>query len=171
METVTLISRRERRIQFIYLLGLVCLLTALAGWAVFANYDYPQLSGTYLAEKIAQEKKIIQSGNQYTVLLDSTYRSIVTYQPETKAVFLEADINNQIDDIREIYANYRQDIRYKSFAQIADLYKMMYVDKKVLWSKQSNILLFKRQLEDCEAGFQNGLPPVSFPPPYQQRNP
>ena len=46
------------------------------------------------------------------------------------------------------------DKRNKMFWHLASVYEMWFADKKELWSKQDNIIKFKKNLEECEVGLQ-----------------
>lgn len=131
------------------------------------NYDSPPRNSDYLVEQISRQRQILADQQGHFILLDSTYRAILAYQPQVNAVFVEVDIEGQLADIRSLSGQQAEGIRFRSFAQIADFYKMVYTDKKVLWSKQSNIQLFRKQADECELGYQREMGPVIInnPPP------
>jgi len=144
----------ERQFLFAYLLAGTLLLGGLAGWVLYRSYDFPTSNAVYLADRIRRQQTILQQQERYLPLLDSAHHTIATYHPAMTALFVEADIDNQIDDIRRIYSQNTDVASYRAFAQAADFYRMMYDDKRVLWTKQDNVILFSKQLEECEVGFQ-----------------
>ncbi len=135
-------------------------LWGVASWIMFRNYDSPQRNTAYLVEQISRQRQMLADQQGHFVLLDSAYRAIVAYQPQVNAVFVEVDIEGQLADIRALSKQNSDGIRFRSFAQIADFYKMMYTDKKVLSSKKSNIQLFQKQADECEIGYQRDLEPI-----------
>ena len=151
---------RERRLQFAYLLGAVLALWVGASWILFRSYDRAPQNSDYLVNQISRQRQVLADQKDHFVLLDSTYKAIVAYQPQFNAVFVEVDIEGQLADIRSLSGQQAEGIRFRSFAQIADFYKMIYTDKKVLWSKQANIQLFRKQADECEVGYQPELRPV-----------
>lgn len=136
-----------------------------ASWVMFRNYDSPQRNTAFLVEQISRQRQMLADQQGHFVLLDSAYRAIVAYQPQVNAVFVEVDIEGQLADIRALSKQSSDGIRFRSFAQIADFYKMMYTDKKILASKKSNIKLFQKQLDGCEIGYQRDINPVVGPNP------
>ncbi len=148
---------RERRLQFLYLLAAIGVLTLLTSWIVFRNQNYSSDEADYLSEQIRGKEQMLKKQLAKLPLLDSAYRSIVAYRPEVNAIFVEVDIEEHLNEIRRLSAPQADGTRFRAFAQIADFYKMMYVDKKVVWSKQSNIGLFQKQLDDCGVGMFPGV--------------
>jgi len=143
---------RERRLQFLYLLAAISVLTLLTSWIVFRNQHYSSDEADYLSEQIRGKEQMLKKQLANLPLLDSAYRSIVAYRPEVNAIFVEVDIEEHLNEIRRLSAPQADGTRFRAFAQIAEFYKMMYVDKKVVWRKQSNIGLFQKQLDDCGVG-------------------
>lgn len=164
---------RERRLQLAYLLGAVLGLWGLASWVMFRNYDSAHGNTDYLVEQISLQRELLTNQQKHYVLLDSTYRAIVAYQPQVRAVFVEVDIEGQLADIRSLSGRTGGGVRFRSFAQMASFYKMMYTDKKILWSKHVNTDLFRKQADECEIGFQRDQAPVlsanPAPPPASPR--
>jgi hypothetical protein len=156
METFFRLRTRERRLQFMYLLAAVVVLSALISGIAFRNYSYPRFESQYLAEQINQQEQILKAQKERLPLLDSAYRAIIAYEPRINAVFVEVDIEEHLNDIRRLSNPQTAGIQFRSFAQIADFYKMMYLDKKITWNKQTNINLFRKQLDDCSVGLVPG---------------
>ncbi|QJW91629.1 type VI secretion system transmembrane protein TssO [Spirosoma taeanense] len=152
MNTFFRLAMRERRLQFLYLLTAISLLTLLVSLIVFRHQAYSRTEANYLSNYIRGKEQMLKSQMNNLSLLDSAYRAIVAYKPEVNAIFVEVDIEEQLNEIRRLSAPQADGTRFRAFAQIADFYKMMYDDKKVAWSKQSNISLFQKQLDDCSVG-------------------
>ncbi|MCL1942213.1 MAG: type VI secretion system transmembrane protein TssO [Candidatus Azobacteroides sp.] len=88
------------------------------------------------------------------VVIDSIYNKIKVFDPGINAGYEENDIKFYLNDIKSIYDKNSYDDRYKIFDRISGFYRMWFDDKKELWSKQQNIVIFKKNLEDCEIGLQ-----------------
>ncbi len=89
-----------------------------------------------------------------TVIIDSIYNRIKTFNPGVNANYEENDIKFYLNDIKSIYDKNSYDGRYKLFNQVSGFYSMWFDDRKELWSKRQNIAAFKKNLEDCEIGLQ-----------------
>ncbi|MFD2934967.1 type VI secretion system TssO [Spirosoma flavum] len=159
METFFRLTTRERRLQFIYLLSAISILSIMISWIAFRNDTYSQAESKRLSDKIKKQEQILRNQLENMPLLDSAYRSIIAYQPQVNAIFVEVEIEDHLNEIRRLSGQQAEGIQFRSFGQIADFYKMMYVDKKVVWSKQSNINLFRKQLDDCSVGLFPGSSP------------
>lgn len=151
---------RERRLQFIYLLVAISLLSVVVSWIAFRNKTYSSAESKYLSDQIKMKERLLKSQLDNVPLLDSAYHSIVAYQPQINAVFIEVDIDDRLNEIRKLSNPQMEGTQFRTFAQIADFYRMMYVDKKLVWSKQSNISLFRKQLDDCSVGMFPGAAPA-----------
>ncbi|GAB3769495.1 hypothetical protein GCM10028818_05640 [Spirosoma horti] len=163
MNTFFRLTMRERRLQFLYLLAAISLLSVLVSWIAFRNRTYSSAESKYLSDQIKLKERILTSQLDNLPLLDSAYHSIVAYQPQINAVFIEVDIEDHLNEIRRLSGPQQEGTRFRTFAQIADFYRMMYVDKKLVWSKQSNISLFRKQLDDCSVGMFPGSAPATAP--------
>lgn len=155
------LTMRERRLQFIYLLAAISFLSVVVSWIAFRNKTYSSSESKYLSNQIKMKERVLKSQLDNIPLLDSAYHAIVVYRPEINAVFIEVDIEDRLNEIRRLSNPQSEGTRFRTFAQIADFYKMMYLDKKLVWSKQSNISLFRKQLDDCSVGMFPGAAPAS----------
>ena len=152
MDTFFRLASREQRLQLIYLLAATGVLTFLVNLIAFQDHEHSRIDAIYLSDYIRSKEKLLKDQLNNLSLLDSAYRAIVAYQPQVNAIFVEADIEAQLNEIRRLSTPQADGTRFRAYAQIADFYQMMYVDKKLLWSKESNINLFQKQLDDCGAG-------------------
>lgn len=144
----------ERQFVLIYLLVATLVLSSVGGWVLVRVYGgYPALNARTLAEKIKQEQNYFSQQRQYLTVLDSVHHTISAYHSDVTAVFIEADIEEQIRQVRRVYRVNDSLMIFKGFDQAANFYQMMYRDKKVLASKKDNIKLFVKQLEDCRLGY------------------
>jgi hypothetical protein len=103
-------------------------------------------------------------------LLDSTHQVISTYHSEMTAVFVEADIEDQIREVRRAYTDSDSLLLFRSFDQAANFYQMMYRDKQLLASKKFNVALFTKRLDDCQMGYRKvPATTATAPPPPSAR--
>lgn len=157
---------REHRFLFVYLLVATGLLAGLTSWVLCRNYSFKTENVGYLSDKLKREQQLFEEQKNYLPLLDSAHHTLATYRPEVTAVFVEADIDNQLSDIRRLYvrrvytANASDDtVRFfRAFSQVADFYRMLYQDKKILATRQDNVRLLAGQLAECKLDFQAKAP-------------
>jgi hypothetical protein len=157
---------REHRFLFLYLLLAIGLLAGLTGWVLCRNYSFKTENVSYLSARLKREQQLFDEQKNYLPLLDSAHHAVATYRPEVTAVFMEADIDNQLSDIRRLYVrrvyttNASDDtVRFfRAFSQVADFYRMLYQDKKILATRQANIRLLAGQLTECKLDFQAKAP-------------
>ena len=83
---------------------------------------------------------------------DSLTARIGRFDPSVNASFEESDIKFMSSDLKDMYEKNAWDFRYKVFYHTAQFYDMWFADKKILWSKQSNVARFRTNLEKCEMG-------------------
>lgn len=149
---------REYRFLFTYLLLATALLTGGAGWMLYHNYDVPAVNAVDMSNKLKRQRQVFEEQKRYLPDLDSAHRAVATYRPEVTAVFLEADIENQISIIRRRYTEHDTITFFRAFDQAANFYQMIYHDKKILSGKKNNVQLFAKLLEKCTIGFQATAP-------------
>lgn len=148
------LSSREANVYIVYMLLFLVVSVALVSWLAFRNYntnsDAPKAT---VYDKVKKDRQFVQKQKDALVLIDTTYKSIRVFNPGLNAVYADNDIKNQLKNIKSYYIQGEGDIRYKIFDQTADLYLMWLEDKKVLQKKQSNVRLFRDQLQKCQVGF------------------
>ncbi len=157
---------RENRFLFVYLLLATGLLTGLTSWVLCRNHSFRTENVGYLSDKLRRQQQLFEEQKNYLPLLDSAHHTVVAYRPEVTAVFVEADIDNQLNDIRRLYVrrvystNAADDtVRFfRAFDQAANFYQMLYRDKKILATRQANVRLLAGQLAECKIDFQAKAP-------------
>lgn len=151
-------NKREKVIGFIYVS--VLFLAATAACCFFLFY--------YSAEKTNTNKEFVISKmdriydfralqNQQMLVVDSIYQKIKAFDPGVNASYEESEIKYFLNDIRRLYDNHNYDSRYKIFNQLPNFYNMWFADRKEFWSKQQNIIRFRKNLEECEIGLQKKI--------------
>lgn len=149
------ISREERKIQFIYLLVFWLVLSFVFCYACFFNYSRSEIRSKELViEKINLENALLKSQFESSVHVDSLSKMILQYQPSTSQVYLENNINYELDELKKIYDAKKNDPNYRIFNQLYAFSSMQFFDKKAIWNSTNNIAFLKKNLEDCEIGFQ-----------------
>lgn len=105
-----------------------------------------------IVKKYERQQAFRKQQEDYRAACDSLYLRIEQFEPGVNASFEENDIKFLINDLKNVYEQNAWDKRYKVFFHIASYYEMWFADKKILWSKKSNIHTFSNNLELCEMG-------------------
>lgn len=148
------ISKEERKIQFIYLLGFWLVLSFLFCYVCFFNYSKSEIRSKELViEKIDLENDLLKSQLQSVAHVDSLAKMLLMYQPATSQVYLENNINFELEELKKIYEAKKADPNYKIFNELYVFNSMQFFDKKHIWNSTNNVAFLKKNLEDCEIGF------------------
>lgn len=157
MERKSTLSAREKRYQFIYLMGMTLFAILLFGLINVRNFDSP-FSGTDMLEiqMLAQKNRFAHQQHMVAPLLESSYKKISSLKYEMPQAFAENDIKNSINAVANSFENVNIfDTRKEGYLQIAQFYKMYFEDKKIAAKKVENITLFQKQFEECSIGFKD----------------
>ncbi|NDV65224.1 type VI secretion system transmembrane protein TssO [Bacteroides sp. 224] len=155
MEKKNTRNRREKIIGFIYVS--VLFITATLACCFFLFYYSEGKTGTrkeFVISKMDRIREFQALQSQQLIVVDSIYRKIKAFDPGVNASYEESDIKFYLNDIRRLYDDHNYDGRYKIFNQLPNFYNMWFADRKEYWSKQQNIIRFRRNLEECEIGLQ-----------------
>lgn len=134
-----------------FLTGIFLLATVVICTALFYGYDLEQeLSKKELAERIAREQFFEQDVEAARPGIDTVYKRILAFNPSVRASFLENDINNALNAVRSVYERKPQDLRYKIFVQVPELYTRLFYDRKELRGNHNDVNSLTRVLEDCK---------------------
>ncbi|MDR3062082.1 MAG: type VI secretion system transmembrane protein TssO [Dysgonamonadaceae bacterium] len=149
-------NRHERVTGFVYV-ALLFIVTTVLCCLCLSYYSGSNKTGTRKEFAIVKMDRIrqfqtIQSDEM--VVVDSIYNRIKAFNPKVQASYEESDIKYYLNDIKSLYEKNAYDKRYKIFFQVSAFYNMWFADRKELWSKEQNIALFKKNLENCEIGLQ-----------------
>ncbi|MDH6309479.1 hypothetical protein M2451_003839 [Dysgonomonas sp. PFB1-18] len=149
-------NQRERVIGFVYVSLLFAVTTALCCFCLFyySSDDKTMAQKEFAIAKMDRIRGFQDMQSNEMVIIDSIYNKIRAFNPGINASYEENDIKFYLNDIKSIYDKNSYDGRYKIFNQVSSFYSMWFDDKKELWSKQQNIVTFKKNLEDCEIGLQ-----------------
>ena len=131
------LSKRERRYQFFYLLGMLLVVLLVSGFVFLRKFQSP------FTQTDVMDIQLLAQKNKF-----SEQQKIV--EPLLKNTFTKISIND--------LANYFQsnevfDTRKNDYLQIAKFYRMYFEDKKIAAKKTENIKLFEQQFEECSIGF------------------
>lgn len=157
METHNSLSKREKRYQFIYLLGMLLIAVSILGVVILRKFQTP------FSEYNMLETQMLEQKNKFTIqqkivapLLANSYIKINILKYQTPQPFAENDIKNSINAVANSFVNVNiYDTRRDGYLQIALFYKMYFEDKKIVAKKTENILLFQKQFEECSIGFKD----------------
>ena len=150
------VSERERIIGFVYLVILFVFFVGACGYFLFKYEETRHIFSNKMIviKKMERQKdfRLLQSGQIAAV--DSLFVRINRFEPGINASYEENDIKFLINDLAKQWEKNGWDKRNKMFWHLASVYEMWFADKKELWSRQENIVKFKRNLEECELGLQ-----------------
>ncbi|MEN9917579.1 MAG: hypothetical protein RL662_15 [Bacteroidota bacterium] len=150
-------NQKEKIFGFIYVFLIFIVVTAICSYLIFYyNPDFRLSSQKDFAiTKMNRIREYQDAQDTHISIMDSLYRKIEKFNPGVNAVYEENDILFMVNSLKNVYESKTWDTRYKSFLHVSDFYYMWFIDKKELWSKQSNINKFKKNLEICEIGLNN----------------
>lgn len=150
------VSERERFIGFIYVLALFVIITGTCGYILFRYAGTRNIFSNKIMviKKMERQKEFQNIQSAQIVSADTLFSRIEQFEPGVNASYEENDIKFLINDLAKQWEKNSFDKRNKMFWHLASVYEMWFADKKELWSKQDNIVKFKRNLEECEIGLQ-----------------
>lgn len=157
MKISTTFSPREKRYQFLYLVGILTVIVSVFTLVIYQKFHTSLSEGNVLeTQMLEQRNKFNQQQAVVEPVLESAYRKINILKDESLQPFAENDIKNSINDIANSFSNAAiYDTRKEGYLQIAEFYKMYFEDKKIAAKKSENIKLFEKQFEECSIGFNN----------------
>lgn len=156
MEKYISLSKREKRYQFIYLLGMLIVAIVVFSLIFFPSFESP-FSGKHILEiqMLEQKNKFSKQQEAVTPLLETTYRKISDLKRESPQAYVENDIKNSINEVANSFENREiSDDRKAGYLQIAKFYKMFFDDKRIAAKKTENITLFEKQFQECSIGLE-----------------
>lgn len=152
METKN-IRRRDKVSAVVSILLIFGVCTALCLFFFLKGSKFEMSSHKMLIVKKYDRQQAFQKQQaDYLNACDSLFLRIEHFEPGVNASFEENDIKFLINDLKGVYEQNAWDKRYKVFYHIASYYEMWFADKKILWSKKTNIQTFSQNLELCEMG-------------------
>lgn len=156
MEKYASLSKREKRYEFIYLIGLLVLTVVVLGAVVLHKFDSPFAKNVTLENQMLEQKrKFAKQQDLVAPLLEETYAKISILKREMPQPFIENDIKSSINEIANSFENIDVfDTRKAGYLQIAEFYKMFYTDKIIITKLGEDIELFERQFEECAIGLE-----------------
>lgn len=155
MKISTTFSAREKRYQFLYLLGILLVIITALSTMIYQKFHTSFSEGNILETQMLEQRNRFNKQQAIVApILESAYRKINILKEETPQPFAENDIKNSINDIANSFSNAEiYDTRKEGYLQIAEFYKMYFEDKKIAAKKSENIKLFEKQFEECSIGF------------------
>jgi len=145
------LSIKERREQFVFLLGIFLFTISLLGYGLFHDYgDTRSISKEDLTEQLAQDAEFEAVVKEQRATVDTTYKHIIAFDPGVQADFLENDIKNSLGSIKSNYNRRAFDLRYKTFLQTSQLYNDLFFNRRELKGNHSDLERLNKSLEDCK---------------------
>ncbi|MCX2478061.1 type VI secretion system transmembrane protein TssO [Pedobacter sp. MC2016-15] len=145
------LSVKERREQFLFLIGIFFFSTILFSIVLFHDFGAERtVSSAELTEKLQQDKDFESTVREQRATVDTTYKQIIRFDPGVQAVFLENDIRNELASIKSAYQRRASDQRYKTFLQASQLYSSMFYNRRELKGNSKDLERLSKSLEDCK---------------------
>ncbi|HTF81166.1 MAG TPA: type VI secretion system TssO [Cytophagales bacterium] len=148
------ISTEEKNVQLVYLVVLWVFTTLLFWYVCFKGHETKEVRGMHvILEQINEQKIVAQEQKINEKHLDTLNKMLMQYNPGTSQVYLESGISYELAELRKAYEKKKNNVGYRVYHQVADLYEMYYFDKKGTWVSVNNNNSLKKNLENCEIGF------------------
>lgn len=149
------ISTEEKNVQLIYLIVLWLFTTLLFWFVCFNKHETKEVRGMHvILEQINEQKVIAQEQKLNEKHIDTLNKMLTQYNPMTSQVYLESNISHELEDLRRAYEKKKNNLGYRVYHQMADLYEMYYFDKKATVVSINHANNMKKYLANCEIGFQ-----------------
>jgi len=157
MSEESTMNRKEKIMGFIYVLILFLSISAVCCIAIFLyNSNYGAITQKeFFVSKMKRTGEFRSDQKRSEAVMDLLRNKIAEHNPGVHAVYEEDNIKFLVSDLKEMYEKNSLDTRYRSFLHIADFYYMWYADKRTLWTLNTNIAVFTRNLEECQLGLAN----------------
>lgn len=147
------IRKRDRISAVVSVLFIFGICTSVCLWFLIRSQEANIRSyKDVITKKYDRQEDFRKKQGDASAMCDSLYLRIKRFNPGVNASFEENDIKFLINDLRLQYENASWDKRNKVFYHVAAFYNMWFMDKKVLWSKKTNVATFRSNLEKCEMG-------------------
>ena len=149
------INTDEKVLQFSYILILWFVFSMLFIYVCFHEYTKPEIRGANILMEEMDEISATQQEQSLNIKhIDSLSKLLTMYNPENKQSYLESSIIFELSELKKTYEKKQTDPSYSIYMKINNLYSMMYFDKKASWNTINNTNFLKKNLSDCEIGFQ-----------------
>ncbi|GEM_PF-1578269 len=149
------ISWEEKKVQLIYLMLLWLGLSAVFSMIFLKDYPVtPILGKEIVMDEISERKSVAAEYSLNMRHVDSLRLHLEAFNPEIRQISLENRIQQELEEIKQAYQNKKDHSSYKIYMQVADYYSMLFYDKQAISNAVSNAGFLKKNLEDCEIGFQ-----------------
>lgn len=146
-------NKKEKTIAFVYVSLLFVAITLSCCWCLTYYVDgKTETRKEFVIAKMDRIRDFQNIQDKQMIIVDSIYNKIKGFDPGLNASYEENDIKFYLNDIKKLYDDNNYDGRYKIFQQTSNFYNMWFADRKELWSKQQNIIRFRKNLEECQIG-------------------
>lgn len=144
------LSIKERREQFLFFSALFIFTVGLLSFGIFySGKSRYEISKQELEVKISENEAFEDMVKETMPTIDSTYKQIIRYDPNVQAVFLKNDIQNSLGSIRAAFDRKASDSRFKTFVQTAQLYDILFNDRREQRGNLGDVDRLKKSLDDC----------------------
>ena len=149
-------NQREKLMGFFYVFLMFIAITTSCCLLIFYNNAHFKIFSQkdFVISRVEKIESYRKDQVNASAMVDSIYHHIDKFNPKISAIYEEDNIKNMLMDLKHVYERRNWDSRYKSFMHVSEFYYMWYADKKELWSKQENIRVFNKNLENCMLGLE-----------------
>lgn len=157
MEKHASLSKREKRYEFVYLLGLLVFTVIILSMVILRKFDSPFTDNLMLeTQMLEQKRKFSKQQALVYPMLETTYGKISSLKRETPQPFVQSDIKSSINDVANSFENVDIfDMRKEGYLQVAEFYRMFYLDKIIIGKLEEDIELFDKQFKECSVGLES----------------
>lgn len=156
MQVQITLSKKEKRYYFSYLLVMLLFVSTLLTIVIIKNFDSPFNNSDVISiQKLQEKNKFDEQQSLIQPILDTTFVKIDKLNLEQRNSVRIYELENNISDVANFFElSNLKDPRKDSYLKIAKFYKMYFDDKKNQANRKENILIYKKQFEDCSIGYQ-----------------
>jgi len=150
------ISAEEKTIQYIYLICLWVLFSTVFVLIFFNNHTHEEIQGAKLIVDRIEEKKSEQHDQIFKKKHIDTLRLLLSqYTQENNQSYIESSISYELNEIKKSYDHTKKEQSISSIYYLTNIfYSTLFYDKKATWNTINNCDFLKKNLSECEIGFQ-----------------
>lgn len=150
------ISAEEKTIQYIYLICLWVLFSTVFVLIFFNDHTHEEIRWAKLIVDKIEEKKAEQYDQIFKKKHIDTLRLLLSqYTQENNQSYIESSISYELNEIKKSYNQAKKESWIPSiYSQTNSFYSTLFYDKKAAWNTINNCVFLKKNLSECEIGFQ-----------------
>lgn len=149
------INYKEKVIQYSYLIILWVSFSTTFISILFYDHNFEDAGdANSIMEQIDKKNNMKHLQITDTKHLDTLRLLLSQYNPENKQAYLESSILYELNEMKKIQNKNHHVFFDDTYLPINNLYSMAYYDKKATYNTINNTNFLKKNLSECEIGFQ-----------------